>query len=98
MLRRSRHPRHSDGRTPVTATWGSAAGAFYVGSLNGESIGVAIGAREEYKTIPAKHGIVALGFEPEGRFLFAVNQLASEVTVIDTATSAPLTNIRCSRA
>jgi DNA-binding beta-propeller fold protein YncE len=74
--------------TPVAAAWGSQSAMLYVASLNGETLAAIDPLRGTSTTIAASRGIVALAFEPEGRFLFAVNQLSAQVTVIDSATNA----------
>lgn len=76
-------------KTPVTLAYGSAAKRFYVGSLNGNAIGVIDpAAARVVATIPTQPGVVALRFEPTGRFAVFVNQLASTLSVVDTATNA----------
>lgn len=77
------------GKTPVPVAYSAASGNFYVGSINGGTIAVINPAtREVVKTIELKRGIVALKFEPKGRYAFAVNQIDSTVTVIDASTDA----------
>jgi YVTN family beta-propeller protein len=76
------------GKTPVPAAFSAASGLIYVASLNGGSISAIDPAKQNVAaTIPLTRGIVALGFEPRGRFALAVNQLDSTVTVIDSATN-----------
>ena len=76
------------GKTPVTVAYGAAAKRFYVGSLNDTMIEVLDPATpRSVGTIPTKQGVVALRFEPTGRFAVFVNQLDSTLSVIDTATN-----------
>lgn len=74
--------------TPVAVSYGSAAKRFYVGSLNGMMIQVVDPASSKMvATIATQPGVVALRFEPTGRFAVAVNQLQSTISVIDSATN-----------
>lgn len=76
-------------KMPVALAYGSAAKRFYIGSLNGNVIGVIDpAAARVVATIPTQPGVVALRFEPTGRFAVFVNQLASTLSVVDTATNA----------
>ncbi|MBX3123032.1 MAG: hypothetical protein KF854_08130 [Nitrospira sp.] len=76
------------GKTPVAVTYSSAARRLYVGGVNGGDI-VAIdpSTHRLVGRIPMAAGVVALATEPQGRFVFAVNQVESSLSVIDTATS-----------
>ena len=81
----------SVGKTPVTVGYGTAAKGFYIGSLNDKTITVIDpAAHHQVVTIPTQPGVVALRFEPTGRFAVAVNQLESKISVIDTATNATI--------
>ena len=72
------------GRTPVPIAASSASGSIYVGAINGGEISVINPAGHRVvKTIPVKRGIVALRLDPTGRYAFAVNQVESNVTIID---------------
>lgn len=76
------------GRTPVPIAAGSASGSIYVATINGGEISVISPAGNRVvKTIPMKRGVVALRFDPTGRYAFAVNQIESTVTVIDASTN-----------
>jgi YVTN family beta-propeller protein len=76
------------GRTPGPVAYGAASGNVYVAAINGAQVSVIDpAARRVVATIPARPGIVALRFEPQGRYAFAVNQVDSAVSVIDTATN-----------
>lgn len=76
------------GKTPVPVAYGSASRLIYVAAINGASIAVIDPAKQQVvKSIPVKRGVVALRFEPKGRFGFAVNQVESMVSVLDSATN-----------
>jgi 40-residue YVTN family beta-propeller repeat len=76
------------GKTPVPVAYSSASGLIYVAAINGESISAIDPAKQQVvATIPVKRGVVALRFEPKGRFGFVVNQVASTVSVLDSATN-----------
>lgn len=75
-------------KTPVSVAWSSAAGLFYVASLNGSALtGISPERRSAVASIPASPGVVTISFDPEGRLGFAVNQLASRLIVFDPATN-----------
>lgn len=75
------------GNTPVPIAYGSASGSLYVAAINDGTLSVINPATQQVSgTIALKQGVVALGFEPSGRYAFAVNQVESSVTVIDSAT------------
>jgi YVTN family beta-propeller protein len=76
------------GKTPVPVAYSSASGLIYVAALNGESISVINPSEQQViKSIPVKRGVVALRFDPSGRYGFAVNQVESVVSVIDASTN-----------
>lgn len=77
------------GKTPVAMTYSSAARRLYVGGVNGTDI-VAIdpSTHRLAARIPVASGVVGLATEPQGRFVFAINQVESSLSVIDTATNA----------
>jgi YVTN family beta-propeller protein len=76
------------GKTPVPVAFSEASGLIYVAALNGEAINVIDPSRQQViKTIPAKRGVVALRFDPSGRYGVAVNQVESTVSVIDASTN-----------
>lgn len=81
-------------KTPVAIVYGSASRLIYVSAINGDAINVLDpGKQQMVKRIPVtSRGVVALNFEPSGRYLFAVNQLSSTVQVIDSATHAIVTS------
>jgi YVTN family beta-propeller protein len=76
------------GKTPVPVAYSSASRLLYVAAINGGSI-VAIDPikRQIVSTIPAKRGVVALKFEPTGRFGFIVNQVDSTISILDASTN-----------
>lgn len=77
------------GKTPVPISFSSAGNSIYVGSINGGTISViSPGKQQVVRTIPLKRGIVALRFDPSGRYGFAVNQIESEVSIIDASTDS----------
>lgn len=75
-------------KTPVAIVYGPASKLIYVSTINSDAINVLDPEKQQViKRISVKsRGIVALSFEPSGRYLFAVNQLSSTVEVIDSAT------------
>ncbi len=75
-------------KTPVAIVYGPASKLIYVSAINSDTINVLDPDKQQViKRISVKsRGIVALSFEPSGRYLFAVNQLSSTVEVIDSAT------------
>ena len=80
------------GAAPVALAFGAAARAVYVASLNDAAITVIDADRplasargEAPRRIDVGRGTVAIGFEPQGRFALVVNQIASQITVIDSA-------------
>lgn len=76
------------GKTPVPVAYSSASDLVYVAALNGGSVSVIDPARQQVvKTIQAKSGIVALRFDPSGRYGLAANQVESTVSVIDASTN-----------
>jgi YVTN family beta-propeller protein len=76
------------GKTPVPVAYSSASGLVYVAALNGGAITVINPSRQQVvKSIAVKPGVVALRFDPTGRYGFAVNQLESTVSVIDASTN-----------
>ncbi len=76
------------GKTPVPVAYSGASGLIYVAALNGETISVIDPARRQVlKTIPITRGVVALKFDPSGRYGFAVNGVESTVSVFDASTN-----------
>jgi len=76
------------GKTPVAVANSAASDSIYVAAINGGAITVINPARQQItKTIPIKRGVVAMRFDPSGRYGFAVNQVESTVSVIDASTN-----------
>ena len=76
------------GKTPVTLTYSSAARRMYAGGVNGgEAVAIDPSTQRIVARIPMAQGVVALAAEPKGRFIFVVNQVASSLSIIDTATN-----------
>ena len=74
------------GDTPVAMAYGAAAEVLYVAPLNGDRISVIDPLqRKVVATVPARRGIGALQFEPDGRHALALNRLDSTLMVIDSA-------------
>ena len=76
------------GKTPVPVANSSASNFIYIAALNGGAISVLNPSSQQIvKTIPMKRGVVALRFDPSGRYGFAINQVESTVSVIDASTN-----------
>ena len=76
-------------KTPVPIAYSSRSHLFYVAGINGAAISVIDPVkRQATANIPAKRGVVALKFEPAGRYGFAVNQVEGTVTAFDAATNS----------
>jgi YVTN family beta-propeller protein len=76
------------GRSPVPIASSSASGMIYVAAINGGEVFVINPAGHKLvKTIPLKQGVVAMKFDPTGRYAYAVNQAESTVTVLDASTN-----------
>lgn len=73
--------------TPLRVVWSSGRGAFYVSTLNrGTLVRIVSDPWRAAEPLVLDAGLVDLGVETTGRYLFAVNQVRSRVDVIDTAT------------
>lgn len=84
------------GKTPVFAALGPASQFLYVASVNAASVAVintATNVRVASADIPAGRGVTSIGFEPGGRFGFAVNSIEGRVVVFDTATNQITTKV-----
>ncbi|HEX8163428.1 MAG TPA: YncE family protein [Pyrinomonadaceae bacterium] len=76
-------------RTPVPVAYSSASRLVYVASINGGVTSVIDpGAQQVIRTIPTGRGVVALRFEPGGRYGLAVNQPEGKLVVFDSSTNA----------
>jgi YVTN family beta-propeller protein len=85
----------SVGKTPIALAYGSASRLVYVAGLNADFLtAIDSDLNKVVGQIPVKPGVVALAFEPEGRFALAVNQLDSNVWVIDSATNAVIAGVQ----
>ena len=82
------------GKTPVAIAWSPAAQRLAVATLNGGTLDVldpmqaSVSAR-----ISLAPGVVQLGVFDQGRYVFAVNQLQNQVSLIDLAMSAVKGNL-----
>ena len=82
------------GDTPVAMAYGAAAQVLYVAALNGDRISVIDPLqRKVVGIVPARRGIGALQFEPDGRHALALNRLDSTLTVIDSADHRTVTTV-----
>ena len=78
----------SVGKTPVAVATSQVSGHGYVALLNDSRVAVLDMEKQEILSIiSTKAGTTVLQMEPEGRFLFALNQRAHAVSVIDTTTN-----------
>lgn len=78
------------GKTPTAIAYSTASKLIYISAINSDVINVLDPEKQQPVTtipVPAP-GIVALVFEPSGRYLVAANQLTDTVDVIDSATNA----------
>lgn len=77
------------GKTPVPVALSAASGLIYVAAINGDNLSVIDPDKQQViREVPVGRGVVAFRFDPEGRFGFAVNQVASTVSVIDASTNS----------
>lgn len=74
--------------TPVAIAYGPASKLVYIATPNSDGINVLDPDTQQMvsKITGVSPGIVALAFEPNGRYLFAVNQRTNTVHAIDSAT------------
>lgn len=79
------------GNTPLKAAWVEKAGLFYVASLNDTQLSVIDPAKlAVVNKIDVGQGAVDVAADPQGRFVWVVNQLTSKAVVIDSATNTKL--------
>jgi YVTN family beta-propeller protein len=79
------------GRRPLAITYGEKSRQIYVAAADDTAIAVIDPDKQQVVgRIPVQPGVVALRFDPEGRFALAVNQRESTVTVLDSATNTAL--------
>ncbi|MEQ1636523.1 MAG: YncE family protein [Methylococcales bacterium] len=77
--------------TPLKAAWVEKAGLFYVASINSTDLSVIDPLKlAVVSKIDVGQGAVDVAVDPQGRFVWVVNQLASKVVVIDSATNTKL--------
>lgn len=75
-------------KTPVPIAYSRMSRFIYVAAINGAEVAVIDPEKQQVvRIIPTRRGIVALRFEPQGRYCFAVNQVESTLTVIDGSTN-----------
>ncbi len=76
------------GNTPIKPIWVSKAEQFYVTSINDSAISVIDPVKLTVETrIEVGRGAVDIGTDPQGRYVWVVNQLESKTYVIDSATN-----------
>ncbi|NOT10525.1 MAG: YncE family protein [Methylococcaceae bacterium] len=74
--------------TPLKAVWVEKAERFYVSSLNDTQLRVIDPDKRVVDgQIEVGRGIVDIASDPQGRYLWVVNQLEAKTTVIDSATN-----------
>jgi YVTN family beta-propeller protein len=77
------------GNTPLKAVWVDKAERFYVAALNDSNISVVDPVKRVIDgRIEIGRGVVDVAADPQGRYVWAVNQLESKALVIDSATNA----------
>jgi YVTN family beta-propeller protein len=81
LVRQVPAPEHA-----VAVASSDVARAVYVASAGGEVAAFDAASFRRTATWASRPGIVALAFEPTGRFLFVVNKRANTVDVVDSAT------------
>jgi YVTN family beta-propeller protein len=79
------------GNTPLKAAWVSKAERFYVASVNDSVISVVDPVKLVVDTtIEVGPGAVDVAADPQGRYVWVVNQLDAKVYVIDSATNSKI--------
>jgi YVTN family beta-propeller protein len=79
------------GNTPLKAVWVSKAERFYVASVNDSVISVVDPVKLVVDTtIEVGPGAVDVAADPQGRYVWVVNQLDAKVYVIDSATNSKI--------
>ena len=77
------------GSTPLKAVWVDKAERFYVAALNDSIISVVDPVEQAVDDhIEIGRGVVDVAADPQGRYVWTVNQLESKALVIDSATNA----------
>lgn len=76
------------GKTPLKAVWLNKAQQFYVPSINDGTLTVIDPVTQKITAkLAISRGVVAAAAEPEGRYLWLVNQPEAKAYVIDSATN-----------
>jgi YVTN family beta-propeller protein len=77
------------GKTPLKAVWVDKAERFYVAAVNDSIISVVDPVKRVVDgKVEIGRGVVDVAADPQGRFVWAVNQLDSKALIIDSATNA----------
>ncbi len=82
------------GKTPIALAYSALAKSVYVAALNDQNI-IQIDAEKlnKNKELQSARGVVNLRFESSGRYLVALNQLQSKLSVFDTATHREMAQV-----
>ena len=79
------------GSTPLKAAWIDKAERFYVASVNNSAISVVDPVKMIVDTqIDVGRGVVDVAADPQGRYVWVVNQIEAKAYVIDSATNAKI--------
>lgn len=79
------------GKTPLKAAWVDKAERFYVASVNDSAMSVVDPVRMTVdQQIDVGRGVVDIATDPQGRYVWVVNQLNSKAYVIDSATNTKI--------
>ncbi len=79
------------GDTPLKPIWVSKAERFYVTSINASAMSVIDPVKLAVEAqIDVGRGAIDVAFDPQGRYVWVVNQLDSKAYVIDSATNAKI--------
>jgi YVTN family beta-propeller protein len=76
------------GNTPLKAAWVDKAERFYVASVNDNFMSVVDPVKHVVDgQVEVGHGIVDVAADPQGRYIWVVNQLDAKAFIIDSATN-----------
>ena len=79
------------GNTPLIAAWVEKAERFYVASVNGSLMSVIDPDKLVVESqIEVGRGVVDVAADPQGRYIWVVNQLEAKAYVIDSATNTKI--------
>lgn len=79
------------GKTPLKAVWLDKAERFYVTSVNDSVIGIIDPVKQTIDgNIQISSGNVDIASDPDGRYVWVVNQLDAKIYIIDTATNTKI--------